>query len=266
MIDDQYTFNIAGRLNYDSKGQTFVANEAPNPYSCQGSQSNASKYYFVKGNGSANPKIVLLQDNGKRTPFLGTTDAVQEFTYEILSITEDDMVLRGTLSDGNIITLKFVNASISIKNIRLFLAGGSTKSWKLDPSPGANPIVAGIEANPTRDYAGGPLAPCQINDGYTFSSTDNLSVNFGGDALIYGGPGDYNCGDYQNFSGAYVLGPVQGSGAGSAQIVLANSSQFIGVMDRVQNIYRIIEISPTKLVLRIGDGSGPVQTLKFVIR
>jgi hypothetical protein len=111
------------------------------------------------------------------------------------------------------------------------------------------------------------LAPCQINDFYTFTNTDSVYASFGGDALIYGGPGDYNCGEYGNFAGKYTMGPVQGSGAGNAQFVLDNgASQFVAVMDRVENVYRILEVTNTKLVIRVGSGSGTVQTLKFIPR
>ncbi len=162
----------------------------------------------------------------------------------------------------------------SINNIKLLLTGGSRNTWKLDPAPGAASVTAGTETNPTEYYAGGPLAPCQINDSYTFTINDSIYANFSGDALINDALGSYYCSGYGNFSGTFSFGPVVGSGAGFAQIVLTTpgkqfegltlDKQFIGIMDNVQNVYRILEISSTKMVLRVGDGSGPVQTLKFV--
>ena len=162
----------------------------------------------------------------------------------------------------------------SINNIKLLLTGGSRITWKLDPAPGAAAVTAGTETNPTEFYAGGPLAPCQINDSYTFTINDSIYANFSGDALINDAPASYYCSGYGNFSGTFSFGPVVGSGAGFAQIVLTTpgkqfegltlDKQFIGIMDNVQNVYRILEISSTKMVLRVGDGSGFVQTLKFV--
>ncbi len=262
MIDDEYTFNIGGGLNYDSKGQTFVF-DGPTP-SCQAGRSNSKSYVMIRGGNGVNPKLVFSTANLDGQPFLGTTNKVVNDSYEILSLSEDDMLVQGELENGKKLRIKMSNASVSTNSIRFFLSGGSRKAWKLDPAPGANAIVAGTEANPTEYYGGGPLTPCQINDWYTFTNTDSMYVNFNGDALIYGGPGDYNCGDFGNVAGSYVLGPVQGTGAGSAQIVLADSDQFIGVMDRVQNRYRILEVTNTRLVIRVGDGTSTVQTLKFV--
>jgi len=157
---------------------------------------------------------------------------------------------------------------------KLFLTNGSRKTWILDPAADAKPVVAGTESNPTQYFAGGPLAPCQTNDEYTFTFTDSMYSNFNADALVYGGPGDYNCSPYQVQGGTtFTFSPIAGSAIGLAQITLSNARVgvnvsagkfFIGVMDNVENLYRILEISESNMVLRVGDGSSTVQTLKFV--
>jgi hypothetical protein len=163
-----------------------------------------------------------------------------------------------------------------LEQAKLFLTNGSRKTWILDIAEGAKPIVAGTESNPVQYYAGGPLADCQKNDEYTFTSTDSMYCNFNADALVFGGPGDYNCNPYQVQGGTtFTFDPVAGSVTGLAQITLANARVgvnvsagkfFIGVMDNVQNLYRILEISESKMLLRVGDGlnGGAVQTIKFV--
>ncbi len=263
MVDDEYTFNIGGGLNYDSKGQTFFSEGTPP--ACIAGRANAKTYVMLRGGSGVNPRLVLSSNDLDSHPFIGPTTKVVDNTYEVLAITEDDMTLQGTLANGKKLRIKMANASVSTNSIRFFISGGSRKTWKLDPTAGANPITAGTEGNPTEYFGGGPLADCQIDDWYTFTATDSVYVNFNGNALIYGGPGDYNCGDYGNFAGAYALGPVQGTGTGSAQMVLANGADhFIGVMDRVQNVYRILEVTSNRLVIRVGNGTGTVQTLKFV--
>jgi hypothetical protein len=57
-----------------------------------------------------------------------------------------------------------------------------------------------------------------------------------------------------------VSGPV----AGLAQITLNNDNLFIGVTDRAQNVYRIIEINENLMVLRAGDGSTVTHTMRFI--
>lgn len=276
MVDDQYTFTIAGTMIYDAKLKTYVQGNGPVPGSCQDPYKNATSFIMLKS-ASGNPKIILGGIAAGTTAFLGALYPVVDNTYEIISINEDDMVVQGIMTDGRKIQVKFNNASISIRSLRTLLTGGSRKTWKLDPTPGAAAITAGVETNTTKDYAGGPLAPCQLNDWYTFTVSDSIYANFNGDAMINDAPGSYNCGGLGNFSGTFSLGPVVGSGAGSAQIVLTTpgkqfvgmnvaDKQFIGVNDNVANVYRIIDLTSTKMILRVGDGSGSVQTLKFVVK
>lgn len=263
-VDDIYTFSVSGAVNYDSKGQTFVANEGPSPYSCQAPQENANQFYMIKG-GTGNPRIVLSDKGLGRVPFLGTTDAVVGNSYEILSLTEDAFVVQGILSDGKRLQTKFVNGGVSINSVKLFLTGGSSKIWRLDSTAGANTIVVGRESNPTEYYAGGPLADCQKDDWYTFTSSDSLIVNCNGSTMQP--TQGFTCGADESFRTKFTFGPVVGGVAGAAQIGLAPNtpSQWIGILDRApENVYRIIEISSNKLLLRSGNGTGTIHTMKFV--
>jgi hypothetical protein len=150
--------------------------------------------------------------------------------------------------------------------LKLFLTGGSRKTWRLD-SLSTAPITAGVEANPTQYYAGGPLAPCQKDDWYTFTAGDSLYVNCNG-ATLQPSQG-YTCGTDESFSSTYSFGTVSGSVEGVAQIGLSpnNPAQWIGILDRSnENIYRVLDISATTLTLRSGNGAGVVHTLKFVVK
>jgi hypothetical protein len=256
--DDVYTFSASGALGYDAKGQTFVNG------SCQNTKANAAKFWMLR-NDAGNP-LIVLDAVGGGNPFLGRSDEVAGNRYELLSITEDGFRVKGQLSDGRTLLMKFVSASLSLNTVKLFLTGGSRKTWRLD-SLSAAPITAGLEANPTQYYAGGPLAPCQKDDWYTFTSGDSLYVNCNGETLQ---PSQgYTCGADNSFSSVYTFGAVSGSVDGVAQIGLApnNASQWIGILDRSnENVYRILDISSSSLTLRSGNGSGVVHTLKFVLK
>jgi PKD repeat protein len=264
--DDAYTFFTDGTFRYDAKDQTFVANEGAAPYSCQAAQANAVKFMMIK-NTAGNPRIILNNTGMTRNPFIGTTDVVNGNSYEVISASENELVLQGVLADGNLLRMKFING-FSINTIKLFLHGGGTKTWMLDTTAGANAVTAGLEANPTQYYSGGPLAPCQKDDYYTFTSTDNLTVDCSGSTLL---PPAFECGADKSFTSSYSFGGVVGSVAGIAQISLTPNTptQWIGVFDRApENVYRIISISGNSMVLRSGNGSpnGVVHDMKFVVR
>jgi hypothetical protein len=178
------------------------------------------------------------------------------------------MVLLGKGNNFQFRPSKLNNPSLAdIKNI---LTGGSSKTWKLDPSAGANAIIVGTESNPSQYFGGGPLDPtCQADDAYTFTSTDLLTYNANG-ATFNGGniAPNYNCGaDLSYNNAAYTFGPTTGGVAGLATIQLPSSPPniFIGTTDvPAENVYRIIEIGVNKLVLRAGNGSGTVFQFKFI--
>jgi hypothetical protein len=160
--------------------------------------------------------------------------------------------------------MKFVSGGLSLNTVKLFLTGGSRKMWRLDSASNAA-ITAGLEANPTQYYAGGPLVTCQKDDWYTFTLNDSLYVNCNG-ATLQPTQG-YTCGNDESFSSTYTFGPVSGTVDGVAQIGLTANEpkQWIGILDRAgENVYRILDITTNSLTLRSGNGAGVVHTMKFV--
>jgi len=145
----------------------------------------------------------------------------------------------------------------------------TTRKWKLNPDPAANAIVVGTEASPAQYYGGGPLATCQTDDEYTFTSDNKLSYDAHG-STFYGGniAPNYSCGadlSYSNVSFTFSNSVAPGL-AGVATITIPGTppANFIGVTDVSSNNYRIISISPTAMVLRSGTGSETTHTFKFV--
>lgn len=262
--DDIYSFFADGSLNYDAKGGTFLANEGPAPYSCQAAQQNASKFIMIKS-GTGNPRIILDSTGVGRRPFIGTTDRVVGNAYEVLDVSASTMTLQGVLLDGSLLRMKFING-FDINTIKLYLTGGSRRTWMLDTTAGANAITAGVEANPTQYFGGGPLASCQTDDWYTFTQTDSIYVNCNGSTLL---PPTYTCGADKSFRRNFSFGSVVGSVAGLAQISLPSNdpNYWIGVFDRApENVYRILNIDNETMILRSGNGSGTVHDIKFKVK
>jgi PKD repeat protein len=269
-VDDVYKFNVDGMFGYDAKGQTF---DVQSGYSCQAPKANAPKFKVIAKNGQL-PKILLDPlSTGTGKPFIGTTDIVDNNQYTVQNFTNTTMTLRGVLqgTGGQFIEVKLKKVQVlTINDIKNVLTGGSgnSKKWKLDPAPGANPIVVGTEGNPSQYFAGGPLdTNCQSDDGYTFSGTNVLYQANG--ATFNGGniAPNYNCGADRSYNIAYTFGATTGGVAGLATITLPGAPpiNFIGTTDvPSENVYRIIEISATKLLLRSGNGSSTIFQFKFI--
>lgn len=145
----------------------------------------------------------------------------------------------------------------------------TAKSWKLNPAPGANPVIVGTEGNPAQYFGGGALADCQVDDVYTFGTNFKLTYNANG-ATFNGGnvAPNFNCGadrSYNNIN--YTFAPsVPAGAAGIASITISGTppTNFIGVTDVSSNNYRIISISATEMVLRSGTPAETVHQFKFV--
>ncbi len=268
--DDVYKFNKNGTFTYDAKGQTF---SVQNGYSCIDARANATKYKLIAKAGQT-PKILLDSTvTGGLKPFIGTTDVVDSNQYKIQSITDDNMVLRGVIagSGGQIIEIKLKKlVALDLAGVKDLLTGPVSKSWRLDPTTGANPIVVGTEGNPTEYFAGGPLdTNCQSDDIFTFKASNQLTYNANG-ATFNGGniAPNYNCGSDRSYTdAAFTFSATTGGVAGRATIQLSGSipNRFIGVTDvPAENTYRIIDISTTKMTLRAGNGTGTVFTFKFI--
>ena len=262
--DDAYTFSNDGTFAYNANGSTFVANEQPNPYSCAEAKPNATSFKLVINNGNFS-RIVLNGDGiaGGRKPFIGTTDSVFENAYDILSYSDKDLVLRGRLNDGSQLILKLrQNAVLTLDDIKQLLTNGSSKEWRLDTTENAATIVVGIESAPTLYFAGGPLADCQKDDIYTFKFDNTLSYNANGSTFV---AGDFTCQDDRSYSNKpYVYTSMTTTDAGIAQIILPDDpTVFIGTTDAPHSC-RILSITGTKMLLRAGDPSGTIFTMKFV--
>lgn len=266
--DDLYKFNASGKFEYDANGQTFDAQAG---FSCQAPKANAQKFKVVSKPGQL-PEIILDSAvGGGLKPFIGTTDVVDGNKYTVISYTATTMTLRGILTGtgGQRLEIKLKKVvTLTLADINNILNGGSSKTWRLDDAPGANAIIVGTEANPSQYFGGGGLDPCQIDDRYTFSVGNLISYNANGSTFNGGNIApNYNCGSDRSYNNAYVFGPVSGGVAGIASLQLPSAPPniFIGTTDvPTENVYRVIEISPTKLVLRAGNGSGTVFQFKFI--
>ncbi len=258
--DDLFSFLADGTFRYDAKGQTFSVQAG---FSCQPAIVNATSFKLAAKTGTI-PKIVLGAVAGGKKPFIGTTDEVRGNAYSIMAITDDALTLRGVLLDGNLIEFKFKLPS-ALDDTKLFLTGGTSRSWKLDNAAIPGPITVGPnDADPKGFFGGGALNPCQVDDVYTFSQNNSLNYNAGAQTFVAGNPG--SCQAPRNFTTTFTFTNVS-SGAGIGQINLpVNAQYFIGITDRPnENVYRILEISNTKMVLRAGNGtSGVVFDLTFV--
>lgn len=144
----------------------------------------------------------------------------------------------------------------------------TAKSWKLNPDAGANAIVVGTEANPSQYFGGGPLADCQKDDVYTFTTA--LKLNYSANGATFNGGNlapNFTCGTDRSYSNvSFTFAPGTTAGAGLATITLPGAipTNFIGVTDISSNNYRIISISSTAMVLRSGTASETVHQFKFI--
>lgn len=145
----------------------------------------------------------------------------------------------------------------------------TAKSWKLNPTPGINPVVVGTEGNPAQYFGGGALADCQVDDVYTFSTGMKLTYAANGSTFNGGNVApNYSCSADRSFSNvAFTFAPsVPAGSAGIASITLTGTppDRFIGVTDVSSNNYRIISITDNEMVLRSGTASETVHQFKFI--
>ncbi len=269
-VDDLYKFNASGNFEYNAINETLDAQAG---FSCQAPKPNAQKFKVVSIAGQL-PQIILDNNvTGGTNPFIGTTDVVDNNTYEVVSYTAEKMLLRGRIAGtgGQRLEIKMKKVvSLTLADIKALLNGGSSKSWKLDPTPGANAIIVGTESNLTQYFPGGPLdAGCQTDDSYTFTTADKVTYNSNGSTFNGGNVApNYNCGADRSYTDiSYIFGATTGGVAGLATIQLPPAPPiiFIGTTDvPSENVYRIIEISANNLVLRAGNGTGTVFQFKFI--
>jgi PKD repeat protein len=264
--DDLYKFKSEGGFEYDAVGQTFDAQAG---FSCQAPKPNAPTYKVVAKVGQL-PKIILSPlTTGTGKPFIGTTDIVDLNTYTVQNYTNNTMTLRAA-SAGNLLEIKLKKVqALGIAGIKALLTGAVSKTWRLDPSAGANPIVVGTEASPSTYFGGGPLDNnCQSDDKFTFTAANSLIYDANGSTFNGGNIApNYNCGSNRSFTAAYTFGPTTGgvAGLGTIQLPGAPPTTFIGVTDvPAENMYRIIDITATKMTLRAGNGTNTIFQFKFI--
>jgi PKD repeat protein len=140
--------------------------------------------------------------------------------------------------------------------------------WKLDPNSLA-PITVGTENNPAEYFGGGALAPCQLNDDYTFSFVNNafvLRYNANGDTFNAGNLApNYSCAQDRSYESAFTFSTtVVGVGIATVTMQGASPAKFIGVTDVSSNNYRIISINANEMVLRSGTTTETVHQIRFV--
>lgn len=135
----------------------------------------------------------------------------------------------------------------------------TSRSWKLDNSPGANAVIVGTEANPSAYYGGGTLLSCQTDDVFTFTSDNKLAYNANG-STQGGSSVGYSCSTDLSFSGqvfTYTLLPAGSGAIGTIQLASQTPTAFIGSIDGIDNnYYRIMSISSAAMVIRGGNPSG----------
>jgi hypothetical protein len=264
--DDLYKFKVDGGFEYDAVGQTF---DAQSGFSCQAPKPNAPTYKVVAKPGQL-PKIILSAlAIGTGKPFIGTTDIVDNNLYTVQNYTSNTMTLRAA-SGGNLLEIKLKKVqALGIAGIKALLTGAISKTWRLDPASGANPIIVGTEADPATYFAGGPLdGNCQSDDRFTFTAANNIIYSANGSTFNGGNIApNYNCGSDRSYTVAYTFGATAGgvAGLGTIQLPGAPPAAFIGVTDvPSENVYRIIDITATKMTLRAGNGSSTVFQFKFI--
>lgn len=221
-----------------------------NTYVLQSTSQNAFGFQWDKGNGTF---VKGNQTDTAYFPLKGT------YTVKLRAFGRG-----GYDSTGQTVTVT-VDDILNNPTFKLLTA----KSWKLDPTPGANTIVVGTEANPSEYFGGGALSDCQIDDVYTFSTDLKLNYNANG-ATFNGGniSPNYTCGtdrSYNNVPFSFAPGVATGA-AGIATITLPGAvpDQFIGVTDISSNNYRVISISSAAMVLRSGTATETVHEFKFI--
>ena len=259
-VDDIYTFGADGSFVYNSNGLTFDAQQG---FSCQPDIPNAKTFHAVVKEGEK-PELILDPIEGSnRSPFIGTNDVVAGNKYTVMSYDDNNMVLQGVLPDGALLEVKLKKVvNLSLDEV---LALMSAHSWRFD-STDAAPIVVGTEAAPTSYYSGGPLADCQKDDVYTFSADKKLSYNANGSTFI---APPYSCGDDLSYNTVDFTYTAVSGVTGIAQFRLPLTANiFFGTTDSPSgiNLYRVLEISDTKMLVRAGDGTGTVWTMKFTAK
>jgi len=151
--------------------------------------------------------------------------------------------------------------------VKQLLTGGTSKTWKLDNTT-TDPITVGpSDSDPRSYYPGGmtvqpgSLPACQADDEYTFTSANAFTYDAKAETFVAANSTTNTpaqCSAPRSGTGTYTFGSTT---SGLAQFVLStpNSGGFrsvIGVTDAPDQIYRIVSIDASHMVLKAGSATG----------
>lgn len=250
-----------GSVPTDAKVTVTPVAGTGNTYALKGTAQNAFRYQWDRGDGN----LISKGPNDTVYYFKKGTYKIKFYAYGRGGFAVDSQSIVVPTDDQSVFPLNNATFQLLV-----------SKTWKFDPSPTAAAVIVGPEWNPGQYYGGGPLAPSQLDDEYTFSATSRTSFSLSYDAKA----NTFNGGNVQP---NYVDGPARSyttpftfsttitpaGGAGIATITLPAGTPptlFIGTTDVPGNVYRILSISATTLVLRGGAGLDPTFTYKFVAK
>lgn len=242
----------AGELGTKASGTSFTITPIAgrvNTFLLEATAQNAFGYQWDKGNGSF---VKGKQVDTAYFPLKGT------YTVRVRAFG------RGGYDTTSRSVTTAVDDIINNANFKLLTA----KSWKLNPADGANAIIVGTDGNPAQYFGGGPLADCQKDDVYTFTTA--LKLNYAANGATFNGGNiapNFSCGTDRSYSNVNYTFTLGGAAGAIATITLPGSTvpnNFIGVTDVSSNNYRIMSISATAMVLRSGTPSEAVHQFKFI--
>jgi hypothetical protein len=222
---------VAGKVN------TFaLASTAQNAFALQWNRDNGQGFK----NGAANDTVYYPLQGTYRVQLYAFGRGGFDTASQTITVAEDDPI-------------RYYNLLTS-------------RSWKLDNSPGANAVIVGTESNPSAYYGGGPLLNCQADDIFTFTPDNKLAYNANGSTQ--GGPSvGYSCSTDLSFSGqafTYTLLPAGSGAIATIQLTAQTPAAFIGSIDGIDNnYYRIMSISSAEMVIRGGNPSGAAGNTVF---
>ena len=248
-LDDQFSFTSVFTYSYDAGAGTYQNGTC-------GAALTGNSDFVYKPNGNLGQ--IILQRNKS---FIGLPDSVANKTYDIVEATATKLRLQGTNPDGTKTITTYMPQLSALDRAKLYLTGGSTRTWMLDNTV-AQTIAVGNEAAPSSYYPGGALGSlpaCQADDEYTFTTANTFTYDAKAETYV---AGVYACQAPRSDNTTYTFGPA--SGTGIAQFTLNKAGTFIAVTDApASRVYRILAIDNLHMTLRAG---GPTDDPLFTIK
>lgn len=160
--------------------------------------------------------------------------------------------------------------------VKQLLTNGSSKTWKVDNSVAAAITVGPSDSDVTGYYAGGTagsLPACQADDEYTFSNANVFTYDAKTETYVAANSTTNTpakCDTPRSGTANYTFGAASGSGIAQITLGTPNSGGFrsaIGVTDAPDQVYRIVSIDATHMVLKAGAATAsPVFQLKLIAK